>query len=194
MALDDAQFTAFRIERHRYRVIARIAGERVLQLVTVAGTLATGLHAMAGRRLATPPAPGLAGLLAHAMFTDPLRAPRFVAVADFAAAVAALKARRAEAAILPRGAPAGVGRGGFAETAPVPGAALSVSPRVAPALAARIARALRVAAASDRGRQMLARLGVSAFIVAEDGEYLGYQRLLAGEWGYPDALSRPENP
>ena len=100
-ALESIQFAAWRVQARGYRVLAVTGRTIAYSVVTRRGVSLVDVEDLAGLRIAVPPPPSLPALQLLALFGDPLRAPRIAAVADFEQGLAALRAGRVDAAVLP---------------------------------------------------------------------------------------------
>lgn len=188
VALDGAQFSDYRVRRFGYRVVAKLAGQVGYTVVTAPGMLITDAEELAGRAIAAPPAPALAALSLLNLYPDSVRAPRLVAVRDFAHGVARLLTGRVVAAVVPSSfLVAGSQLNPVLETEKMPAAAFSIAARVDRRRGAALSDALLSARATPAGRKMLAGAGLRGFVPASATLYSGYARLLAGAWGYRQA-------
>jgi len=190
LALDGAQFSDYRVRRFGFEVIAKLAGTVGYTVVTAPGTLVTDPDELAGRAIAVPPAPGLAALSILFLYPDPMRAPRLIAVRDFALGITRLLAGTVAAAVVPSARLSGGSQlNPLLETEKMPALAFSVAAHVDGMRRAALSDALLSAAATAAGRRMLASTGLRGFVPASAALYAGYARLLAGAWGYASIRS-----
>ena len=189
LVLDDAHFTAYRLQKQGFQLLVKAPGMLSYSLVTTRDQRVLDPMDLAGKTIASlgPPSLGLARL--QALFPNPLRQPAVVEVANAAEGMQALLTARVQAAILPtpivqehvaRGDPIAL----VTATEPVPQAALSAAPGVDPAIRAKIRTALLGARHHAAGREALHALGFTRFEPATSDLYAGYARVLRDYWGY----------
>lgn len=185
MALEEAHFTDFRIQRHDFEALAQDSRPARFAVVVTPGTLVTGPGDLAGREVATAAPPSLAALRLLELFLEPARMPVLVSVRSTDAAIRALSRGKVSAALVP-----------YAErerlvavsvvlvTDASPGRGFAVSPTLGPDQRRTLLRVLTGAGNSAEGRRALDGLGLRGFQPASNSVFEGTERLLRGTWGY----------
>ena len=185
MAFDEAHFTAYRVRRHGFRVIARAAGDVRFALIVRPGTPITSPSDLVARRIAVAAPPALAPLRLLELFPGAVQVPRLLALPSRDAALAALAAGQVAGALLPLddATPLDTARVALVTDAS-PGRGFSVAAGVGVTVRTALLRALTGAHGSAPGRRALARVAIDAMEAASDAAYEDSDRLLRGTWGY----------
>lgn len=185
LVLDGPHFTDYRVQKMGYRPVAKFPSLVSYSLITSEDMLILEPDDLIGRRIATPPSPGLGALWLNSLFPKPLQQPEIVEVDDSESAVQKVLGGEAAAAMIPTP---------FATrysvvvpvhtTRQVPAPGLSVSGKVDAGLARKIRQVLLSAGADGEGRAMLEAIGLPAFEPADEGVYKGQADALKEVWGY----------
>jgi len=186
LILDAAHFTDYRIKRLNYIPLVKVASVVSFSLVTRDDHAVLDTKELIGKRLAVLPSPSMGYVRVNQIFPNPLRQPVIVPVNNAETAAELVKDGKADAAMIPSPM---VGSRPYLytvqTTAQVPHMALSASPRVPEAVRKAIRDALLSAPKTPEGRRLLANLNLGAdFEPAAAKNYDGYNRLLAGVYGY----------
>lgn len=185
LAFDEAHFTAYRVARHGFRVLARAAGDVRFAVIAGPGTLIATPSDLVARRVAVAAPPALAPLRLLELFPDAVQVPHLRAMASRDAALVALAAGQVAGAVLELGDAATSHAARVAlVTDASPGRGFSIAAGVSEAVRTALLRALTGAHGSVEGRRALARLAVQAMEPASDAGYEDSERLLRGTWGY----------
>lgn len=185
MAFDEAHFTAYRVRRHGFRVIAREAGDMRFAVVASPGTLIASPSDLVARRVAVAAPPALAPLRLLELFPGAVHVPQLLAMPSRDAALAALVSGRVAGALLVLDDAIARDAARVAlVTDASPGRGFSVAEGVGDAQRTALLRALTGAHGSVAGRRALARLTIDALEAATDASYEDSDRLLRGTWGY----------
>ena len=188
VVLEEAHFTAYRVTRYGFRVLARAVDEARFAVVVAPGTLVSVLDDLRTRRVAVSPPPALAALRILELFTPAHLAPVLVTPAPGESATDWVLNGAAAAAVI--NASAGLAFEGlravlFTDTSPGPG--VSVSPSVDAATAQALGRALLTLGSARADGELLKKLAISGFALASNETYDGAERVLRATWGYRDS-------
>jgi ABC-type phosphate/phosphonate transport system substrate-binding protein len=188
LALDASHYTDYRIQKFGFSVLARVPDTESYSLVVRDDRRLHDPTALAAKRIATLGLPSMAAARLHAMFPNPVRQPIVVEVKSAADGLAMLLAKQVDAAMLPTPAISRrVEQGGLSvvlTTEPITPLALSVSPRLTPALQDKIRLAILGAHETSTGRAMLQRIGFGRFEPANAEMFANQGNVLKGYWGY----------
>lgn len=189
LVLDAAHFTDYRVQRLRFEVLAKQPAVLSFSLIVRDDALTLDPLELVGRKIATlgPPSVGAARL--EALFPNPARQPIIVEVGDSPAAVALLRKKQVDAAMVPTvlvsSQMAGGGGISVVTTTPqIPAPGFSASARVPGPVRDKIRIALTDAAKTDAGRKMLEKLNFTEFEAANNDTYKGQANILKDTWGY----------
>lgn len=189
LVLDAAHFTDYRAQRQRFEVLAKQPAVLSFSLVVRDDALTLDPLELVGRKVATlgPPSVGAARL--EALFPNPARQPILVEVGDSAAAIAMLRKKQVDAAMVPTvlasAQMAGAGGISVVTTTPqLPAPGFSASPRVPRPVKDKIRLALTEAAKTEEGRKLLQKLNFTEFEAANNDTYKGQSAILKDTWGY----------
>jgi len=185
LVLDAAHFTDFRVQRKKYRVIAKFPDTVSFTVVTNEDNFVFEMEELVLRKVATMASPGLGAIRMAAMFPNPVRLPVYVQATDSVDAVNKLLTGKVVAAIIPTPL---VGNYGSLNTVlttdPVPHMGFSVSPDVPNDVVEKIRIALIEAKTTKEGKKMLVDMNIEKFSPATNEIYKGYAELLEGVFGY----------
>lgn len=185
LMLDGPHFTDYRVQKMGYRPIAKFPSVVSYSLVTSEDMLILEPDDLIGRKIATPPSPGLGALWLNRLFPKPLQQPEIVEVNDSDSAVEKVFGGEAAAAMIPT--PFTLRYSSVVPvhtTLQVPAPGVSVSKAVDPALAREIRQVLLSAGSDPEGRAMLDAIGLPGFEPADEKVYLGQSEALQGVWDY----------
>lgn len=185
LAFDEAHFTAYRMLRHGFRVLARAAGDVRFAVVASPGTLIAAPSDLVARRIAVAAPPALAPLRLLELYPDAVQVPQLLAMRSRDAALAALASGQVAGAllVLDQTLERAATRVALVTDAS-PGHGFSAAPGLSDALRTALLRALTGAHGSPAGRRALSQVGVQAMEAASEAVYEDSARLLRGTWGY----------
>lgn len=191
LALDQAQFTAYRLSHHGFAVVAREQAEARFAIVVRPRTLITSPTDLSARKVATPAPPALAALRLLNLFPDSVRAPVLSIVESHGQALRALSTGKVAAAVLPMNVAEAVDGVQIAlETDASPGRALSVSAAISATQRRKLRDLLRWLNTSETGRVVLSKLAISRFEPVSGLVYEDSEQLLKGTWGYSKSVGK----
>lgn len=178
VVVDAPHFTDYRVKRHGFEVVARLARELGFTIVTSGRSEIIDPEDLHGQAVATLAPPSLASARMSQLYPDPIRSPLLIEVASYVEGVTALTRGEVVAAVIPTDSVAQ-----YPELAVVvvceddPGFAASLSPRLSKDDRRAITRALLdPAPPTDQAHER--------FTPANAALYDGYAELLRGIWGF----------
>ena len=180
VAIESAQFAAWRARHQGYRVVAVSKHGLSYSVVARPGITVLDVDDLASLRIAVPAPPSLPALQLLALFADPLRAPRLHHVERFSEGLALLRAGVVDAAVLAE--PMSRTLSDVHEVLTLeetPAAVVSVAPDAPASLVRRLREMLRVAPGG--GRPPLSAVG--GFRPPGDEDASRFVTLLGGTWG-----------
>jgi len=186
LALDEAHFTDYRVQKFGFHVLAKVPGTSSYSLATARATQLRSPLDLAGKKVASFGPPSIGATRLNAMFPNPARHPAIIEVASATDGLTLLKEGKVAAVMLPTAALTDeVNRDQvnvISTAEPTPNMALSISPRVDPATREKIRAALlRPGAAQSK---QLREAGIDGFEPASSAQYAGQARMLKDFWGY----------
>lgn len=185
MAFDEAPFTAWRVSRRGFTVLAQVAQEARFAIVVRPRTLITSPSDLSARRVAVPPPPSLAALRLLKLFADPVQAPVLVPVVAREQALRALSSGQVNAVVLPVDVIAAFPDLQIAlETDASPGRAFSVSGSISSSQRRALLDLFARLATSAAGLRVFSQLAVERLQPASNSVYEDAEQLLKGTWGY----------
>lgn len=192
LALDAAHFTDYRISRFNFRILAAQQGMASYSLLTQAGNKVSALNKLAGRSIAVRGTPSMDSARLEAMFHDPSRQPRIIAINDYHQALALVERGDVDAAFLPTRMAFDLSKLNnryriIAITEPVAAKAITASPKLDPVTQKLVQKALLLATQDPMGNAALNTAGLGMFIPGQKHAYSGYGTYLSGSWGYNHA-------
>lgn len=185
LVLDAAHFTAFRNDRMKYTVLAKIPESVSYTLVTNESSEVLEPQELIGKTVATIASPSLGAVRLAEMYPNPLRQPIIVEVDNSIASIDKVLNAEAAAAIVPTPLV-----GNYPSlitvvvTEQVPHIAISAAPSVDKKTQNMIRKALVNASKTPEGQAMLKAINFAAFEPASGNTYKGFASLLEGVWGY----------
>jgi phosphonate transport system substrate-binding protein len=189
LVLDAAHFTDYRVQRQRFEVLAKQPAALSFSLIVRDDALVLDPLELVGKKIATlgPPSVGAARL--EAMYPNPSRQPIVVEASDSTAAVAMLRKKQVDGAMVPTvlvsAQMAGGGGLSVVSTTPqIPAPGISAGPRVPGPVKEKIRIALTDAGKTDEGRKMLQKINFTEFEPANNNTYRGQSVILRDTWGY----------
>jgi ABC-type phosphate/phosphonate transport system substrate-binding protein len=190
IVFDGPHFVSYRMARYQHTPVVKLPGKFVFVVIARKNDEHTNkLEDINGRRLCAPAPPNLAALTALAQYTNPARQPILIDTKGFPQAYEALLSGKCVAAAIQIKVLEKLDNEKKAakilfESKSLPNQAITASPRLDPALRARLAEALL----SDAGKQATAKLreeyNGQDFVPATAQEYEGHQLLLKDVWGF----------
>ena len=185
LVLDPAHFTAYRINKFQYDVLAKIRDTLSFSLVTYEDVLLFDTTELIGKQVATPSSPSMSGVQLARLFPNPLRQPRVVNTDTFSDALIKLQEGRVTAALVPTPVISGnTSVNTVVTTPPTPHLAFSASAAVDAITRQRIQKALLTLHETPDGQALLQRLNLSGFEKATNAQYKPFASLLQDVWGY----------
>ncbi len=189
LALDEAHFTDYRIQRLGFTVLVKVPDMVSYSLVMQSKKAVVNPARLVGRRIATLGIPSVGAARLNAIFPNPSRQPITMEVDTVEQGMQLLLDGKVQAAILPtpfvnqqktQGADVRV----VLLTEPIPNLALSAGPNMTADERELLRKALREADKSDAGRKMLRAMGMEKFEPATAAIYFDQSRILEEYWGY----------
>jgi ABC-type phosphate/phosphonate transport system substrate-binding protein len=185
LILDAAHFTDYRIQRMKFKPLAKLKDVVSFALVTHEDNPVLEPMELIGKPIAVLPSPSMGAVRLAQLFPNPLRQPIIVKASDAQDAVDKIKQGKAVGAVIPSPM---VGLFPFLYTVQttkqVPHMALSASPRVPDQVQKDVRDAVLNANKTADGQAMLKALNFEAFEPATAKMYKGYAQLLQGVFGY----------
>lgn len=187
--LDAVEYTAYRMRKFGYHLLARAPDDISYSLVVHRTNTLKDPESLGGKKIAVPGILSPAAIRLGSIFPNPARQPILTKTPDLERGMDAVIARHIDAIIAPstlvhakikHGAPLKI----ILSTEPLPPASLSASPDIDADTRHRIRRALLDAAHHHQGRNMLKRMGIKRFIWPDSAHYIGHDRVLKRQWGY----------
>ncbi|MCG6872834.1 MAG: phosphate/phosphite/phosphonate ABC transporter substrate-binding protein [Gammaproteobacteria bacterium] len=187
--LDAAHFTDYRASKMGYQVLAKVPDSVSYSLVVRDGELVFEASELVGRKIATLGQPSIGAARLESLFTNPLRQPIVVEVADSNEAVRKLLNNEVYAAMIPSPLVSAqmAGEGGItvvSVTPQIPHIALSASASVTSEVREQIRQAVIDADKSPEGQKMLQGIGFARFDPADQTIYAGQSDILKDTWGF----------
>lgn len=188
-AFEDAHFTDYRMQREGFIPLVRKAEPSVYVLVADPEVAEQGLNALVGRSVVSMPSPSLGFAALAALFTNPISQPEIRSEAStWRDGVEMVFSGDAVAAMVPEFiAQQYPNLVEVARSKPLTGAAVSASPDVPEAVRDAVRDALLKLTEDPSTFDILAELGMSAFVAADASEYRGSEAMLSGFFGYKPA-------
>ena len=185
-AFEDAHFTEYRMQREGFIPLARKAEPSVYVLVADPEVAEQGINGLVGRSVVSMPSPSLGFAALAALFTNPISQPEIRSEAStWRDGVEMVFSGDAVAAMIPEFiAQQYPNLVEVARSEPLTGAAVSASPEVPEAVRVAVREALLKLTEDPSSFDILAELGMSAFVPAEAAEYAGSESMLSGFFGY----------
>lgn len=189
LVLDAAHFTDYRIQKHNYQALVKLPGYTSHSLIIHKQGGVTHPLELVSKRIATLGTPSMGAMRLMALFPNPVRQPTIVDVDDLDEALQQLLQQRVDAAILPIPFIAlNLEQLEQLEvvmsTEPLPNLALSAAPTVDAKTRDIIRETLIAAASTKKGKRMLEKIRVEAFVAADAEMYRGQSDTLKKYWGY----------
>lgn len=188
LAFDAPHFTDYRIQKFGFRALVKTPETASYSLIVRDDGRARDPARLVGKRVASLGLLSIGTPRLNVLFPNPIRQPVLHDVSSTAEGIRLLRARKVEAAFLPTAMiERDDTRPGIAvvlTTEPVPRLALSASPKVAPAMGAKIRDGLLRAQTTDAGREMLRAIGLDYFDATTNEEFANQSYVLRGYWGY----------
>lgn len=183
--LDGAHFTDYRVQRKKYKVLAKFPDTVSFTVVTGEENFIFEMDELTSKRIATMASPGMGAVRLGAMFPNPVRLPFYIEASDAVDAVKRVLDGSVDAAIIPSPL---VGNfeslNSVVSTEPVPHMAFSASPEVPDEVVLAVKAALLDAVKTPEGKKMLEDMNIEYFEDADAKLYAGYAELLEGMFGY----------
>lgn len=189
LALDEAHFTDYRIQKLGFSVLVKMPDMVTYSLIMLSKKAVTNPGRLVGRRIATLGIPSVGAARLNAIFPNPSRQPITLEVDSLEQGMQMLLEGKVEAAILPtpfvnQQKARGADIRAVLLTEPIPNLALSMSPNIPAEIRDTLRKALLVADKDDAGRRLLSSLGLEKFAPATAAIYAGQSGILVEYWGY----------
>ncbi|GIX36431.1 MAG: hypothetical protein KatS3mg126_2210 [Lysobacteraceae bacterium] len=183
---EEAHFTDYRIQRDGYVPLARKSEPAVYVLMASPDVADEGLAGLVGRAVVSMPAPSLGFAALTELYRNPVAQPEIRSEAStWRDGVEMVFSGDAAAAMVPEFiAQQYPNLVEVARSKPLPGAAVSASPKVPEDVRQAVREALLQINEDPSAFEVLAELGMSAFVPASAAEYRGKHELLSGFFGY----------
>lgn len=183
--LDAAHFTDYRVQRKKYRVLAKFPDTVSFTVVTGEENFIFEMEELISKRIATMASPGMGAVRLNSMFPNPVRLPFYIEASDSVDAVNRVLDGSVDAAIIPSPLVGNYDNlNSVISTEPVPHMAFSASPDVPDEVALAVKKALLDAIKTPEGKKMLEQMNIEYFEDADAELYAGYADLLEGIFGY----------
>lgn len=187
--LDAAHFTAYRVRKQGYEVLAKIPDSVSYSLVVRDADMVFDPSELTAKRIATLGSPSIGATRLDSMFPNPSRQPIIVEVENSQQGISMLLDNKVFAAIIPtpivsQAMVNGVAISVVTTTEPIPHIALSASPDIDKAIVEKIRRAIISAQQKPDGKAMLKKIGFVKFNPANAAIYAGQDNILKAYWGY----------
>lgn len=185
-ALEDAHFADYRIQRDGFIPLVRKAEPAVYVLVASPDIADQGVAALVGKSIVSMPSPSLGFASLAALFKNPVSQPEIRSEAStWRDGVEMVFSGDAEAAMVPEFIAQQYPNLVEVTRSPsLPGAALSASPEVPEEIRNAVRDALLRLNEDPAAFDILAELGMSAFVEVDPAEYRGKESLLSVFFGY----------
>lgn len=185
-AFEDAHFTDYRMQRDGFVPLARKAEPSVFVLMASPEIADQGLEALVGRSVVSMPSPSLGFATLAELFTNPVSQPEIRSEAStWRDGVEMVFSGDAEAAMVPEFiAQQYPNLVEVARSKAFPGAAFSAAPEVPEAVRTGVREALLKLTEDPASFDILAELGMSAFVAADPAAYRGSESMLSVFFGY----------
>lgn len=190
-AFDEAHFVDFRIQFHGFAPVARTAEPTIYALIAQPDYEDQGIRVLIGQPVACMPAPSLGFALLAGMYQDnPLAQPSVRSeAASWRDGAQMIFAGEVEGAMVPiHVAEEFYNLPTLARTEPLPGRAVTASPKVPAEVVSALAEALASLHEDPDLYDVLAELGATRFEPATAAEYAGKEKMLSGFYGYSKAV------
>lgn len=189
LALDEAHFTDYRIQKLGFTVLVKVPGMVTYSLIMQRKKVVVDPAQLVGRRIATLGIPSVGAARLNAIFPNPSRQPITIEVDSLEQGMQMLLDGKVQAAILPtpfvnQQKAQGADIGSVLLTEPIPNIALSAGPSLSADERELLRKALLDADKNAAGRKMLSALGMDKFDPATAAIYAGQSRILKEYWGY----------
>lgn len=185
-AFEDAHFTDYRMQREGFLPLARKAEPAVYVLVASPEVADQGLGGLVGKSVVSMPSPSLGFAELAGLYTNPVSQPEIRSEAStWRDGVEMVFSGDAEAAMVPEFiAQQYPNLVEVARSEALPGAAVSASPQVPEAVRNAVRDALLKLTEDPASFDILAELGMSAFVAADADDYRGKESILSAFFGY----------
>lgn len=186
---EEAHFTDYRIRRAAFVPLARKAEPAVFVLVAMPEIADQGLGVLVGRSVVSMPSPSLGFAALTAMYPNPVAQPEIRSEAStWRDGVEMVFSGDADAAMVPEFiAQQYPNLVEVSRSRPLPGAVVSAAPSVPEAVRTAVREALLKLTEDPASFDILAELGMSAFVPAQASDYRGSEAMLSGFFGYKPA-------
>lgn len=185
LILDAAHFTDYRIKRMNYTVLAKLPSTESFSIITNKNEKISDYKKLIGKKLITLPSPSLSAVHLANMFPNPARQPNITNTNSVESAIKAVQKGQYFAALVPTSMLAKTKNINTVNTTiATPRMAISASPKITKNLQEKIKLALLKASSTPSGKSMLNAIHAPEFKEANAATYKGYEKLLAGVWGY----------
>lgn len=185
LVIDGPHFTAYRLNKLNYTVLAKFPDPVSYTLVAGENEMILEAEEFIGKIIATTPSPGLGALRLYELYPNPLRQPQILEANDSTTAVNLVLNGKAHGAIIPASMVNSYPQlSTVLNTNQVPAPALSASPKMPQELQQEIRKALLEAEQSPEGKKVLEAIKIARFEASDGKEYLPHGMLLKGMWGY----------
>lgn len=185
LILDAAHFTDYRIKKMHYTVLVKIPETVSYSLITNENEFVLDNNEFIGKHLVTLPPPSLGSVRLAKMFPNQMRQPIISSNNSALDAILKVKSGKYFAALVPTPLLSQHNDvNTIATTIPVPHMAISASPKMDKTLQSKVQQALINASKNAKGKIMLKKLNISAFLYTNKSVYDGYEKLLSEIWGY----------
>ncbi|MDH5659828.1 MAG: PhnD/SsuA/transferrin family substrate-binding protein, partial [Gammaproteobacteria bacterium] len=185
LILDAAHFTDYRIKRMNYSVLAKIPNTESFSIITNAKEHLTDYKKLVGKKLITLPSPSLSSMRLAQMFPNPARQPNISSTNSTEVAIKSVQQGTYYAALVPTSMLSEIKDINTVNTTiSTPHMAISASPKITKEIQNKIRAALIKASTTASGKAMLSAINIPSFNATDAKTYQGYEKLLAGVWGY----------
>ena len=189
LALDEAHFTDYRIQKLSFTVLVKMPAMVTYSLVVKGKKRNVHPGQLAGRRIATLGIPSVGAARLNAIFPNPTRQPITIETDSVEEAMQLLLDGKVVTAILPtpyvnQQIASGANIRVVLLTEPIPHIALSAAPSMDAGTRDTLRKALLDAGKTPDGRHMLQAMTIEKFDPATAAIYVGQSRILAEYWGY----------
>jgi len=185
LVLDGPHFTAYRIEKMGYTVLAKLPGLLSHSLVTNTENMVLEPAELISRSIATTASPALGALYLNIIFPNPSRQPTIIETTDVEQAAELAEQGKVVAALIPTPLlsryPDLVT---VFTTEQVVSLGISASPKLGAELQNTLRKALLDAPNNPAGRKALEAMTAEELEPADNASFQDMERLLEGTWGY----------
>ncbi|HEX5757322.1 MAG TPA: PhnD/SsuA/transferrin family substrate-binding protein [Arenimonas sp.] len=191
-AFEEAHFADYRIERHGFTPLVRVAEPSRWSLLAGDGNASDGARGLIGYRIVSMPSPSLGYLVLSELYPNPISQPEIQSVAAswrdgvemvFSAETEAAMVPSYIAQLYPNVTP-------VFESREFPGRALSAAGNVPTDVREAVTEAMLKLHEDGSAHEVLVELGTAQFVPAQVSEYAGHESLLRYVFGY-QAKARP---